>query len=238
MLVIETDDQTVESMRVMEQRQLADRRPGARRSRTASSTTRSAAPRAPPSSPASTRTTMACSATRRRTAASTGSRRCTGTTTWPCGFSDAGYYTAHDRQVPERLREQPAGAARLVGVAARPLRTRSEVYDYTLNQNGTLVHYGTDPADFKQDVLTRRAVEFVDRRAPMPKPFFLWLTYTAPHAGGPDPNPNPPGNCQRHGEAGAAPRPRVRLRAAAEAAELQRGRRLRQAGRDPEPARA
>src|SRR5439155_5272155 len=33
------------------------------------------------------------------------------------------------------------------------------------------------------------------RRAPQAKPFFLWLTYTAPHAGGPDPNPNPPSNC-------------------------------------------
>ena len=31
-----------------------------------------------------------------------------------------------------------------------------EVYDYTLNENGTPVHYGTDRADFKQDVLTAR----------------------------------------------------------------------------------
>src|SRR5213592_1566352 len=44
------------------------------------------------------------------------------------------------------------------------------VYDYTLNENGRLVHYGTDPADFKQDVLTRKAVDFVDRRAPTAKP--------------------------------------------------------------------
>ena len=70
------------------------------------------------------------------------------------------------------------------------------------------------------------------------QPFFLWLTYTAPHAGGPDPNPNPPFNCRGAREAGAAPRPRVRLRAAAEAPELQRGGRLRQAGRDPEPPAA
>jgi N-acetylglucosamine-6-sulfatase len=69
------------------------------------------------------------------------------------------------------------------------------VYNYTLNDNGTLVHYGSDPADFKQDVLTSRAVDFIDHRAPSGRPFFLWLTYTAPHVGGPDPNPNPPANC-------------------------------------------
>ena len=103
------------------------------------------------------------------------------------------------------------------------------VYNYPLNENGTLVHYGQDPADFKQDVLTWKAVNFVNRRAPLAKPFFLWLTYTAPHWSPPDPNPNPPYDCQPRREAGAAPRPRVRLRAAAEAPELQRGRRLRQA---------
>jgi N-acetylglucosamine-6-sulfatase len=80
------------------------------------------------------------------------------------------------------------------------------VYDYRLNENGTLVDYGTDPADFKQDVLTEKAVDFVDRLAPNAQPFFLWLTYTAPHAGNPgsDPNPNPPFNCS--GTAKPAPR--------------------------------
>ncbi len=79
-----------------------------------------------------------------------------------------------------------------------------EVYNYTLNENGTLVHYGQTPADFKQDVLTSKAVDFVDRRARKRKPFFLWLTYTAPHIGGPNPNPNPPFNCG--GAAKPAPR--------------------------------
>ena len=70
-----------------------------------------------------------------------------------------------------------------------------DVYDYTLNENGTPVHYGTDPADFKQDVLTGKAVDFVDDQAPQAQPFFLWLNYTAPHSAGPNPNPNPPSNC-------------------------------------------
>ena len=71
-----------------------------------------------------------------------------------------------------------------------------DVYDYILNEGSSLISYGRQPSDFKQDVLTRKAVDFVNRRAPQAKPFFLWLTYTAPHAGGPDPSPNPPFNCQ------------------------------------------
>jgi arylsulfatase A-like enzyme len=70
------------------------------------------------------------------------------------------------------------------------------VYNYTLNENGTVVNYGQAPAAFKQDVLTSKAVNLVHRRAPKAQPFFLWLTYTAPHSGGPDPNPNPPFDCQ------------------------------------------
>jgi arylsulfatase A-like enzyme len=115
----------------------------------------------------------------------------------------AGYYTAlfgkylngyaNDPLVPRGWSEWRAAAP-----------DTQDLYDYTLNENGTLVHYGTDPADFKQDVLTRKALGFIDRRAPQPAPFFLWLAYTAPHAGGPNPNPNPPSNC--NGTAKPAPR--------------------------------
>jgi arylsulfatase A-like enzyme len=79
-----------------------------------------------------------------------------------------------------------------------------KVYRYNLNENGTLIRYGDDRLDFKQDVLTRKAVHLVRRQAPKAQPFFLWLTYTASHSGGPDPNPHPPSNCQ--GSAKPAPR--------------------------------
>jgi N-acetylglucosamine-6-sulfatase len=78
------------------------------------------------------------------------------------------------------------------------------VYDYTLNENGALVGYGTGPADFKQDVITSKAVGVINARAPARKPFFLSVAYTAPHSGGPNPNPNPPANCA--GTAKPAPR--------------------------------
>ena len=107
----------------------------------------------------------------------------------------AGYYTAmigkylngyeNDPRVPPGWSEWHA-------LAPEPYRA----YDYTLNNNGRLVDYGHRPADYQQDVLTRKALDFVDRRSLQPKPFFLWLTYTAPHSG-PDhyTDPNPPTNC-------------------------------------------
>ena len=101
----------------------------------------------------------------------------------------------------------------LNGYAFRPLvppgwsewRTgaNQKVYGYTLDENGAMVRYGQDPADFKQDVLTRKAVGLVHRRAPRARPFFLWLTSAAPHVGEP-PNPNPPFDCR----AAATPAPR------------------------------
>jgi N-acetylglucosamine-6-sulfatase len=116
-------------------------------------------------------------------------------------LQDAGYYTAlvgkylsgyaNNPAVPSGWSEWYAAAS-----GFRPETNAFRAYDYTLNENGTAVQYGQNPADFKQDVLTRKAVNFVSRRAPRAQPFFLWLTYTAPHYGGPDPNPQPPSNCK------------------------------------------
>ena len=118
-------------------------------------------------------------------------------------LQDAGYYTALiGKYLNGYSNNPPVPPGWSEWHAAAP--DTQEVYDYTLNENGTLVHYGQNPADFKQDVLTRKAVGFVNRRAPKAQPFFLWLTYTAPHGGGPNPNPNPPFNCG--GTAKPAPR--------------------------------
>ena len=57
------------------------------------------------------------------------------------------------------------------------------VFDYELNENGALVQYGAEPEDFKGDVITARAVEIVEDLAPSRRPFFLSVSYTAPHAG-------------------------------------------------------
>jgi N-acetylglucosamine-6-sulfatase len=78
------------------------------------------------------------------------------------------------------------------------------VYDYRLNENGSLVRYGRSREDYKQDVLTNQAVRFINTNAPGALPFFLSVAYTAPHKGGPAPNPQPPANCNQS----AKPAPR------------------------------
>jgi N-acetylglucosamine-6-sulfatase len=107
----------------------------------------------------------------------------------------AGYYTAMiGKYLNGYANQPPMPPGWSEWHAAAP--DEQKVYNYSLNNNGTLVNYGQSPADFKQDVLTAKAVNFVDRLAPKAKPFFLWLTYTAPHVGVPDPSPNPPFDCQ------------------------------------------
>ncbi|TMK73523.1 MAG: sulfatase [Actinobacteria bacterium] len=118
-----------------------------------------------------------------------------GTNNLAVWLHDAGYYTGMiGKYLNGYTNQPPVPPGWSEWHAAAP--AAQQVYNYPLNNNGTVVHYGTAPTAFKQDVLTRKAVDFVDRRAPQAKPFFLWLTYTAPHIGGPYPNPNPPFDCQ------------------------------------------
>ena len=57
--------------------------------------------------------------------------------------------------------------------------TKAWYYNYTLNQNGTLVDYGAAPADYSTDVLRNKALGFIDRNAG--EPFFLVYAPRAPH---------------------------------------------------------
>jgi N-acetylglucosamine-6-sulfatase len=59
-------------------------------------------------------------------------------------------------------------------------REESYYYDYTLNENGVSVHYGTQPADYSTDVLAAKATAFIHASAGTP--FFLYLAPAAPHA--------------------------------------------------------
>jgi N-acetylglucosamine-6-sulfatase len=106
----------------------------------------------------------------------------------------AGYFTALIGKYLNQYKNQPRippGWSEWHATA--PYEQR--VYNYSINNNGALTQYGQAPSDYKDDVLTRKAVELVKRRAPQAQPFFLWLTYTAPHVGGP-PTPNPPKTCK------------------------------------------
>src|SRR5919106_4755403 len=50
-------------------------------------------------------------------------------------------------------------------------------YNYTLNENGRLVTYGTDQASYQADVYSRKAVEAIRRLAPVQTPFFLSVAF-------------------------------------------------------------
>ncbi len=57
------------------------------------------------------------------------------------------------------------------------------MYSYTINDNGTLVSYGTSDQDYQTDVLASRAAAFIaDTASASPGvPFFLSITPLAPH---------------------------------------------------------
>jgi N-acetylglucosamine-6-sulfatase len=83
--------------------------------------------------------------------------------------------------------------------------TTFQYYHYTLNENGHLVfRCPTDaPECYSTDVFARKAREAIRARATEAQPFFLWLAVLAPHAGGPTepddpPYPPTPAPAQRH----------------------------------------
>ena len=54
-------------------------------------------------------------------------------------------------------------------------------FNYSMNENGTLVDYGTAADDYMTDVLSRTAVSFITRTVASEVPFFLLVATYAPH---------------------------------------------------------
>jgi len=65
-------------------------------------------------------------------------------------------------------------------------------YNYTMNDNGTLVRYGNKPTDFLNDVITDKATDFIETAT---SPFFLELSTYSPHK----PAPVATRNALKHG---------------------------------------
>jgi N-acetylglucosamine-6-sulfatase len=57
---------------------------------------------------------------------------------------------------------------------------------YTVNDNGTIVQYGTTPDDYREKVLTDRTLSVLEAAANQSEPFFLSFNPPAPHAAYPD----------------------------------------------------
>jgi N-acetylglucosamine-6-sulfatase len=56
-----------------------------------------------------------------------------------------------------------------------------KLYDYSINENGEEVSYGSEEGDFFTDVLSGQATDFVSRAAQGDQPFFAYVAPTAPH---------------------------------------------------------
>ncbi len=110
------------------------------------------------------------------------------------------------------------------------------VYDYDLNENGRIVHYGTAPQDFKQDVLHREGASLHRRHRREPEAVFSVADLQRAAHQSARPESPAAQRLRRGGQAGASRRGRVRLGAAADPAQLQRSQRLRQAAGDPAPS--
>lgn len=54
-------------------------------------------------------------------------------------------------------------------------------FNYTLNEDGRLVHYGKAPADYLTDVVAAKGAAFIDRASASRKPFLLEIATFAPH---------------------------------------------------------
>ena len=55
-------------------------------------------------------------------------------------------------------------------------------FDYNLDENGTVHHFGHNPNDYLTSVIARRGVRFIDSSGDSGQPFFLELATFAPHS--------------------------------------------------------
>jgi N-acetylglucosamine-6-sulfatase len=62
-------------------------------------------------------------------------------------------------------------------------------YGYMLNENGVLHTYSA----YQTDLYAQKAVGLITRYASSPKPFFMWVCFLAPHSGGPREPDDPKG---------------------------------------------
>lgn len=125
--------------------------------------------------------------------------------TLPVWLQDAGYYTAHIGKFLNGYENSPVGVP--PGWSEwHGSKTTYRFYGYQLLENGQINTYGdpnenpdnpADPASYSTDVYTQKAVDIINQRSGSNTPFFLSLAYLAPHSGAPNsPANQPDGRCQ------------------------------------------
>ncbi len=75
----------------------------------------------------------------------------------------------------------PAPAYRPPGWSIWSAFVNPRYFDYTLLENGVAVDYGNAAADYSTDVLRERAKTFITDSVALGQPFFLHLSFKAPH---------------------------------------------------------
>ena len=116
------------------------------------------------------------------------------TNTLPVWLQRGGYQTIHlgkylNGYGTRNATEVPPGWGEWYG-SVDP--TTYRFYNYTLNENGRTVNYGTGAANYQTDVYAQKAVDLIAAQAADPRPFFLSVAFLAPHSGGPRDPDDPP----------------------------------------------
>lgn len=108
------------------------------------------------------------------------------TNTLPVWLQNAGYFTAHigkylngyGTQVPPET--VPPGWSDWNGLVDR---FTYMYYGYRFNENGRMRQYGTSAEDYQMDVISNKAVTFIQNHAKDTSPFFLSIAPMAIHSG-------------------------------------------------------
>jgi len=60
--------------------------------------------------------------------------------------------------------------------------TTQNYFDFDVNEDGTIVHYGSAPEDYKSRVIGHLAVDAIRHAARASRPLFMYVGFNAPHA--------------------------------------------------------